>query len=171
LSYKSEFALGSTPGTDYVWQSYSSADGIELEINRFESPSARKKQWSMNIEYPLPTMLNLPALSVGVRDLTGTGMDHGALYLATSKKVALSSQQRVLFKRVNLSVGVGTGPMGGPFAGIETRLALGPTLSAEIYERRPNIGVGLPLLRDLQLNGFSLNGHLFYGMSYHWSLR
>ncbi len=173
-SYLSEFAVGSSTRVgdyaDYSWLAYSSGDGIEMEVNRLEENTERNKQWSMNIEYPLPTLRNLPAISVGVRDLTGTGTEHGALYIAGTRSLRLSGKHHPLFKAINVSAGAGTGTIGGAFVGVETRLTIGLSLSAELYRHRPNVSIGLPLIRNMQLKVYSLNGGVFYGMGYHWSL-
>ncbi len=169
LSIKSELMISSTAGTDRSWFTYASSDGIELELNRLESPAERKKQWSANLEYPLPTLQNLPAISVGIRDMTGTGAEHGAFYLAASRNVPLSSLQHRFLRSAEISLGAGTGPIGGGYIGLSSRLRTGLQLSAEVFERRPNFSAGLPVMKGLQLKAYSLNGHLFYGASYHFA--
>jgi hypothetical protein len=169
-SYKSEFAVGSSIGNgDYIWGAYSSADGIEMELNRFEADTETKKRWAMSIEYPMPTLKNLPAISLGVRDISGTGVEHGALYIASTVAVPLSKAQHTLFRGINLSMGAGTGRIGGAFVGVESRIKLGLTIDAEVYRHRPNFSVGLPLIRNMQVKAYSLDGETFYGMSYRWS--
>ena len=169
-SYSSEFAVGSSSRDgDYIWGAYSSGDGIEMELNRFEADTEQKKRWAMNIEYPMPTLKGLPAISLGVRDISGTGVEHGALYIASTAAMPLSKRQRTLFRVINLSAGAGTGRIGGAFVGVESRMRLGLTLDAEVYRHRPNFSVGLPLIRNLQVKAYSLDGETFYGMSYRWS--
>ncbi len=169
-SIRSEFAIGPANGIgDYTWLAYSSGDGIELELNRFEASSERKKRWAMSIEYPMPTIRNIPAISLGVRDISGTGLEHGALYLASTATVPLSMVQKKLFRSISLSAGLGTGVIGGPFVGLECKLTSGLLLDAEIYRHRPNFGIGIPLLRNFQAKAYSLDGDIFYGFSYHWS--
>jgi hypothetical protein len=170
-SFLSEIAVNtSIRKADYEWFAYSSGDGIEMEINRYESSTLRNKQWSMNFEYPLPTIRDLPAISLGIRDLTGTGAEHGALFLAATRGIKLSAINRRAFRSINVSAGAGTGTIGGAFVGVESRLTAGLNLTAEIYRHRPNFGVGLPLVRDLQLKAYSLNGTIYYGASFHKSL-
>lgn len=169
-SYLSQFAVGTSRKIgDYGWLAYSSSDGIEMELNRFESTAHRNKLYSMNIEYPMPTLRDLPAISLGVRDITGTGMEHGAFYLAATRQVPLSKRNHSLFRTINISAGAGTGRIGGAFVGIESRLTAGLSINAEIYRHRPNVGIGVPLIRNAQLNAYSIDGDIFYGMSYHWS--
>ena len=167
-SYLTEIAIDTSiksgEYTDYGWFAYSSGDGIELEINRYEANTERNKQWSMNIENPMPTLHNLPAISLGIRDLTGTGTEHGALYLAATRSIAITRTTHTLFRAINISAGAGTGTIGGAFVGVQTRLAGGLSVSAEIYRHRPNVSIGLGLLRNLQLKAYSLNGGIFYGI-------
>lgn len=170
FSCKSEFALSSNGLSDYSWFAYSSGDGIELEINRYESSVEIHKEWSMNIEYPMPTLRGLPAISFGVRDITCTGDDRGAFYAASTKGLLLSKAQRKVWRSINLTAGAGTGRIGGAYVGVAGRLAQGPTFSAELFERRLNLGIGIPLIRNFQIKATSLDGSLFYGMAYHWSL-
>ena len=169
-SYKTEFAV--SPNNDRnnrSWLAYSSPDGIELEMQRIEATSDTKQRYALDIEYPLPTLKGFPALSLGVRDLAGTGTEHGAFYLVGSKSVLLSRRQKHAVRDVMLNLGAGTGRIGGLFLGIEARLTLGVNVYAEIYRHRPNVGLALPLVRNMQVRAYSLDGDIFYGLSYHWT--
>lgn len=169
-SFKLEFAISPRPSLgDQSRVAYSSGDGIELEWERLEAASEAKKRYSFNIQYPLPTLQNFPAFSVGIRDLTGTGTEHGALYLAGAKTIPLNKRTKRFFKNVAMSVGAGTGQIGGLFAGVQTHLTAGVDVYAEIYRHRPNLGFAVPLVRNLQARAYSLNGDIFYGVSYHWT--
>jgi len=171
-SFKTEAAFASASlQNNLSWFTYSSADGIELEFERQQMVMETKPLYAFNLEYPLPTFRNLPALSLGIRDMLGTGTEHGAFYLAISKPLALSARQRRLVRDIRLNAGAGTGRIGGLFVGLETRLAAGLSLNAELYRRRPNFGVALPLTRHLQARAYSLDGDLFYGLSLNWSSR
>src|SRR5947209_5310075 len=75
-SFRSEFALDPQNRTqNRLWLQYSTPQGIELETERLDLSSERKKGYSLNIQYPITYSLvaALPAISIGVRDLTGTG--------------------------------------------------------------------------------------------------
>ena len=64
------------------------------------------------------------------------------------------------------TLGFGTERMDGLFMGVEARLALGLNVTAELFRNRPNFGVDLPLIRGLQARVTSLNGSLFYGVTF-----
>jgi hypothetical protein len=169
-SFKTEFAISpNAEQGDLIWVAYSSADGIELELQRVEAASESKKRYSFNIEYPLPTLKNYPAFSLGVRDITGTGTEHGALYLVGTRQVPLNRRTKRLVQSFHMNVGAGTGEIGGLFVGMQAHLTAGIDLYAEIYRNRPNLGLALPLVRNLQVKAYSLNGDLFYGLSYRWT--
>ena len=126
-----------------------------------------KKRHSLNIQYPLLTDLgNYPAVSIGIRDLLGTGREHDSVYFALSHNIPLSDRQDKLLKELRVNAGVGTSYMGGPFIGVQARLRSGLRIEAEIYRHRPNVSVGLPLARNLQIKAYSLDGDVYYGIAF-----
>jgi aminotransferase len=168
--FKTEFAISPNKGLASLdWLQFSTHDGIELEAQRLDLPTEAKKRYAVNIEYPLvPELRGVPAVSLGVRDMLGTGTEHGAFYLASSRSVLLSDRQQRLVRSLRLNAGVGTGRIGGLFFGVETRLASSISIYAERYRRQTNIGVALPLARHVQARAYSLDGDMFYGLSYTW---
>lgn len=168
-AYRSEFALN--PHGKFqnrIWLQYSTPQGIELETERLDLAGERRKGYALNIQYPLTYSLvsSIPAVAVGVRDLLGTGNEHGAFYLAATKTIRLSDRQRRFAKEFKIDAGVGTGRIGGLFVGLQTRLASGLLLQAEIYQRHPNITIGLPITRHLDARAYSLDSHFYYGLSF-----
>jgi len=163
-----QFLLGMKPEqANRVWADYASPAGIELELERLDLHSESKKRYSFNIEYPLlPDFGATPAVAVGVRDLTGTGVEHGGLYLVLTHSIPLSERVYKIMRSFKTTVGVGTGSIGGPFAGMEARFGTDLSLHAELYRRRPNVGVSLRLARNMQANASSLDGSFYYGLSY-----
>lgn len=167
-AFKTEFAL-SPSNTDYnrSWIQVTNSQGIEFEGERFGLGSDAKTRYDMNVQYPLITDLGTyPSVSIGMRDLLGTGLEHKALYLAATKSFPLSDSQLRFLRVFKLNAGVGTGRMEGLFIGMEARLRAGVSLYAEFYQRHPNLGIALPLGQHAQLNAYSLNGALYYGLSY-----
>ncbi len=168
-SYRAEFALDPNGrNQNREWLQYSTPQGIELETERFDLAGERKKGYSLNIQYPITYSLvnTLPAVSIGVRDLTGTGNEHGALYLAATRTFSLSERQHRYFKDFKIDIGAGTGRIGGLFVGAQTQLALGLRIQAEFYKRQPNITVALPIARHLDARAYSLDSHFYYGLSF-----
>lgn len=168
-SYRAEFALDpQRKFQNRVWLQYSTPQGIELETERFDLTGDRKKGYALNIQYPITYSLvsALPAISIGVRDATGTGNEHGAFYLAATRTFALSEGQRRWVKTFKIDVGAGTGRIGGIFVGAQTQLAMGLRIQAEFYRRRPNVTVALPITRHLDARAYSLDSHFYYGLSF-----
>ncbi len=168
-SYRAEFALD--PRRKFqnrIWLQYSTPQGIELEAERTDLTGDRKKGYSLNIQYPITYSIvsTLPAISIGVRDLTFTGQEHGALYLAATRSLALTDRQRRFARELKLDAGIGTGTIGGIFVGVRTQLALGPRIQAELYRRRPNVTVSLPISRHWEARAYSLDSHFYYGISF-----
>lgn len=167
-SVKAEFALSPyRRDENYTWLQFSSPVGIELEFQRVELAADFKKRYALNIQYPLLTDLGqTPALSVGIRDALGTGLERQAVYLSASKNIGLSARQARLFRELKLEGGFGSGRMNGAFLGIQAQLRSGLQLSAEFFRQKPNISLGLPLTRNLQAKATSLDGRVFYGLSF-----
>lgn len=165
---KGQFLLGTKPEeANRFWLSYASPAGIELELERLDLHTETKKRYSFNIEYPiLPDFGAMPAIAVGVRDLTGTGIEHGGLYAVATHSFPLSERVYKVMRSFKASGGIGTGSIGGPFVGFEARFGTDLGVHAELYRRRPNIGVSLRMARNLQANAFSLDGSVYYGLSY-----
>lgn len=165
---RAQFLLSLDPAQgNRQWMNYSSPAGIELELERVDLHTERKKRYSFNVEYPiLPDFGAAPAIAVGVRDLTGTGIEHGGLYLATTHSFPLSERVYKVMRSFKATGGVGTGSIGGPFVGFEARFGTDFGVHAELYRRRPNVGISLRMMRNLQASAFSLDGSVYYGLSY-----
>lgn len=165
---KAQFLLGTDPAeANRLWLSYSSPAGIELELERLDLHTETKKRYAFNIEYPLlPDLGAAPAVAVGVRDMTGTGIEHGGFYGVVTHSFPLPDHIYKLVRSFKLSGGIGSGSIGGPFVGAEARLGTDLGIHAELYRRRPNVGLSLRLARHLQANAVTLDGSVYYGLSY-----
>ncbi|MCW3096690.1 MAG: hypothetical protein JWL77_2308 [Chthonomonadaceae bacterium] len=165
---KAQFLLGTDPAeANRLWLSYSSPAGIELELERLDLHTETKKRYSFNIEYPiLPDFGAAPAIAIGVRDLTGTGIEHGGLYAVATHSFPLSERIYRVMRSFKASGGIGTGSIGGPFAGLEARFGTDLGVYAELYRHRPNVGISLRLARHLEANAATLDGSVYYGLSY-----
>ena len=149
------------------WLQFSTPQGIELELQRTDLLPDPTTRYGLDVQYPLIYDIgDYPALSVGIRDLLGTGTEHQSLYVAATRAFALSDRQRHVLREFHLSAGFGTERMDGLFFGLQARLTLGLSLYAEIYRRQPNFSIGLPLARNLQARATSLDGAIFYGLSF-----
>ncbi len=169
-SIKTEVMVGPFK-TDYTWLSTSSADGIEMEFSRFESAKDPKKRWAAGVQYPLPTLQNLPSLVLGIQDITCTGTQHAAFYVAGSQRIPLSSRQMRVVRRLTLSTGLGSGTIGGAFVSLEAGLPRRVFLNAELYRRRANFSAGFVTLKNLRVKADCVGGDMYYGASYHFTLK
>ena len=148
------------------WLQYSSARQIELEYNR-SGLRTDKVRHSFNIQYPLLTDLGAyPAVSIGMRDILGTGLERQSVYLAIGKTIGLSQKQEKWVRKLNVSAGHGTGYMGGGFIGLESRFRGGLFLDAELFKNKPNVSIGFDLTRNVQIKAYSLDGTVHYGLSF-----
>lgn len=165
--FKAEFVSPLTRGAHSMsWYQVSNAQSIEFEAERSGAGSRFPAPYALNVQYPLiPDFGRVPAISLGVRDLLGTGREHRAFYLAITRGVSLSDRQLRLVRDVKLNIGAGTGRLDGPFIGARARLTAGVSLAAELYRRRPNYGVSFPVARYMQAKAYSLGGRAFYGLS------
>ena len=168
-SYRAEFAINpQTKFQNREWIEFSTPQGIEVDAERFDLSNERKKGYALSIQYPLTYSLvsALPAVAVGVRDVTGTGSEHGAFYIAATKTFRLSDAVHRFVREFKVDAGAGTGRIGGLFLGAQTKLSSGLRLQAELYKRRPNITLALPITPHLDVRAYSLDRQLFYGLSF-----
>ena len=168
-SFKAEFVTGTNPLLGNLsWLAVSSGSGIELEMQRLDRSSEGRKRYSLNIEYPQLALGNYFAASYGVRDVTGTGTEHGAFYVAAMAPIRFYGHSPLL-RELRVNAGLGTGRMDGLFFGLEARLRGDVRFSAEIYRHRPNVGIALPLVRNMQAKAYSLDGSIYYGLAFSWT--
>lgn len=168
-SYRTEFALNPVGRfQNFIWIQYSTPQSIELETERTDIAGEHKKGYALNVQYPLTVSLSrsIPTISVGVRDVTGTGDEHGAFYIVTTKSFSLSDWQYRYIHDFKIDAGVGTGRIGGLFLGVQTQLKTGLRFRAELYRRQANLTVALPIGRNLEARAYSLDSHIFYGLSF-----
>lgn len=150
----------------FLWLRYASPQGIELEVQRAALLSDPKVRYTFDLEYPFTFDFNgFPAIAMGIRDLFGTGDEHGAIYFVVSHSPTTPQWLKPFLRQLRLTAGVGTGTMDGPFVGAESRLLGDLTLSAEVYRTHPDFGLTLPLTRGINANFASINGTIFYGFS------
>lgn len=149
------------------WMQFTTASGVELEGERVGLPTGPSARYGLNLEYPiLPDLGAFPSVAVGIRDLLGTGVDHKALFVAATRSFPLSDRQLRLFRRVSLTAGLGTGRLDGPFVGGKASLTTGIGLYAEIYRRRPDFGVSLPIGHHVEARAYTLDGTPYLGLAY-----
>jgi hypothetical protein len=149
------------------WLQYALPMGLEIQTQFLDIANDRRTLYSLDAQYPFLTEFGLvPAVSVGIRDLLGTGTEHRSFYVAASKTLPLSEGQLKMAHDFRITLGVGTERMDGLFVGFHSHLKAGLFVDAEIYRRRPNISLALPLVRNLQARAYSLDGNVFYGLSY-----
>ncbi len=167
-AFKTEFAFDSSnSNVNLSWIQVANSQGIEFEGQRFGLGDGMKARYDLNVQYPLLTDLGAyPAISIGMRDLLGTGLEHKAAYVAATKAFPLSDRQLRFLRTFKLNAGLGTGRMDGPFLGMEARLRTGVSVYAEIYRRHPNLGIALPIGQHANINAYSLNGAFYYGLSF-----
>jgi hypothetical protein len=153
--------------SSYAFGQYASPDGIELEFNRVDLAGDLKNRYGLNIQYPFLSDLGAtPAIALGIRDISGTGLERQAFYVAAGKSVPLSDRQARLLKELRWSAGIGTGYMDTPWVGVQLRLRSGLKLAAEWWRNRPNVSLSLPLNKDWNARAYSLDGDVFYGLTY-----
>ncbi|HZP84881.1 MAG TPA: YjbH domain-containing protein [Chthonomonadaceae bacterium] len=171
LGFKTDYALNpDSHHQSFGWMQFTTTEGIEFEVERTTHFTHDETRYAFSVQYPLLSDLGTyPAISLGVRDLFGTGEEDHSVYLAAAKTVPLSDRQLKFVRDFKLNAGIGSGRIGGLFVGIEARLAMGASLYAELYRRRPNLGLGVPLARHLQAKVSSLDGTIYYGLSLNWT--
>ncbi len=170
-SVKLEFATSPyRQDENQSWIQFTTSEDVEMEIARSEMASDKRASYAFNLQYPILSELgSYPAISLGVRDLFGTGAEDRSLYIAASRSLSLSDHQLRLVREIKLNLGAGTNRIGGLFVGVQARLTAGFSLYAELYRRRPNLGIALPLTHNLQAKVYSLDGTINYGLAFHWS--
>ncbi len=152
-----------------IWLQYGTPQGIEMEVQRSQQWPDPKARFGLNIAYPLLIDIgSIPSVSVGVRDLFGTGIDHMSVYAAVGRSVPLSAAQNKWLRSVHIGGGLGTGRLNGLFVSVRVNLRSGATLYAELYRYRPDFALILPLLRGLHAKVASINGALMLGAQ--WTL-
>src|ERR1041385_433891 len=168
-SFKAEYVTGlGNLSSDLSWFAVSSGSGIELELQRLSAITEAKNRYSLNIEYPQVPFGNYLSVSYGIRDVTGTGTEHGAVYIAAMAPIRFYGK-RPLLRELRVNLGLGTGRMDGLFFGVEANLMGNVRFSAELYRRQPNVGIALPVTRNLQAKVYSLDGNIYYGMAFSWT--
>lgn len=152
---------------NFSWVQISTPQSIELEYNRWDLMGDNRLRDSFNIQYPVFSDFgSVPAVSIGVRDLLGTGVERQSFYIAAGRSIFLSDSQIKLWKEIKLTVGAGTGRFEGVFLGAALRLNCGVSFNAEIYRYRPNYSIGIPIVRHLEAKAHSLNGQIYYGLTF-----
>jgi hypothetical protein len=166
--FKTEFAISPAQGNEsQSWLQVSTAQGIELEAQRLSAPGVFNPRYNFNLEYPLlPDFGNVPAVSVGALDIFNSFSSTPKLYLAVARTIPLSDRQLHILRGIQLNAGLGTGAMDGLFLGIKARLTAGLGFEAEYYRNKFNLSLALPVARNLQVKTYSLDGTIFYGLSY-----
>jgi hypothetical protein len=140
--------------------------GLELEVEHFELGARRRE--TASVQYSLTGnafTLEAPAMSVGIRDILRSGREKQAIFVAMTKSIGLSLSQERILKDLKVHAGLGSSRLEGPFIGLQTRLALGPTIAAEYVARRFNASFSVKALRFIELKAYTFDGELFWGAS------
>lgn len=168
---KADFAISPRAGeSNYSWVQFATHEGIEFELNRTDLRTDYKSRFAFNVQYPLLNEFEkIPAISVGIRDILGTGVERRSFYVSASKALLLSAAQRRIFRELKLNFGVGTGTLDGIFVGAQARFGERVYASAEWFRNRPNVGLALSVGRGWQVKASSLDGDLLYGAAYTWT--
>lgn len=146
---------------------YGTPEGIELEAERTDLLDARRHGYSFNLQYPLTIDVGgVPAISIGMRDLFGSGGEGRSVYAATTHSVLLPEWTHRIVRDLSVTGGAGTGAMDGLFIGMQARFAPGLSLSAELFRRRPDVGLGIRVGRYAQASLASLDGRILYGVTF-----
>ena len=165
---RAEFAITPYRGDQNIsWLQYALPQGLEIQTQFTDIANNKRMLTSLDLQYPILTEFGLlPAVSVGVRDLLGTGDEHRSFYVATAKTFPLSKDQLKFAHDFRVTLGYGTERLDGLFIGFHSHLKAGIFVDAELYRRHPNISIALPLVRNTQARAYSLDGNIFYGLSY-----
>ncbi len=141
--------------------------GIEIQTQFINIANKQRNLTSLDVQYPILSEFGqFPSVSVGVRDLLGTGSEHHSLYAAAGKSFILSKDQLKFAHDFRVTLGYGTERLDGAFIGFHSFLKAGVFVDAELYKRHPNISIALPLVRNMKARAYSLDGNIFYGLSY-----
>lgn len=167
-SYKTSFLIRPDSGNSNIsWLTVSTAQSIEIEVQRQHNMGDKRALTGLNVEYPFLSELGaVPAVSVGVRDLLGTGSEHHSLYLAVARTIPLSNSQAKIVRSLKLDAGVGTERINGLFGGIQIVFRSGMDVQLEGLRKRFNFGIGLPVAHNVQVRASGLNGVIFYGLTF-----
>ena len=165
---KAEFAVTPYRGQQNIsWLQYSLPQGLEIQTQFINIANKQRNLTSLDLQYPILSEFGqFPSLSVGVRDLLGTGSEHHSLYAAVGKSFILSKDQLKFAHDFRVTVGYGTERLDGAFIGFHSFLKAGVFVDAELYKRHPNISIALPLIHNMKARAYSLDGNIFYGLSY-----
>ena len=85
----------SSPFTPYrternlSWLQYALPQGIEIQTQFSDIANNKRTVGGLDVQYPIFSEFGqIPAISVGVRDLLGTGNEHHSLYAAVAQIVS-----------------------------------------------------------------------------------
>ncbi len=140
--------------------------GLELEGEHFELGGQRRETFSLQYTLTGNAFSDFaPAFSVGLRDALNKGREGRSLFAAATKTLGLSLNQEHLIRDLKVHAGYGTSKLGGAYVGLTGRFTLGFTANVEYVAHRFNAEIAVPVARNLQIRGYSLNGDVFYGAS------
>ena len=140
--------------------------GLELEFERSDIGSKGGEDFSLQYTMTGNAVTDIaPALTVGIRDLLNRGFQGRAAFAAATKTIGMSLSQEKITKDLKVHAGIGTGPMHGPFAGVENRFRVGFTAAAEYAGGRFNASLAFPIARYGDVRAYSLDGAFFYGLT------
>ena len=140
--------------------------GLEAELER-SSVHGEARQ-TLHLQYTLTGNAVAdfaPALSVGIRDILRSGRERQGLFAAATKNIGVPLAVERTLSALKIHVGFGSSGMGGLFAGAEARV-LGLWVGAEYFSQEFNASVALPLISNLALRAYTLDGSTYFGASF-----
>lgn len=112
----------------------------------------------------LPDGIITPGIAVGLWDITNSSPRQRRAFLVVSKSVRQGQFGLPKpFRRVQFTLGVGTGRLGGLFAGTRVDLPLGFSLVGEYDSQRLNEGIWFTPVKPLTFKAELQNGNPYLG--------
>lgn len=137
---------------------------LELQVSYYDrSQSSATTEVGLEKQV-IPETTLIPAIAVGVQDLTNTSGTGRTFYAAASKMVPLSDTLPLPIHDIHLNAGIGNGYYSGPFMGASAKLPLGLGVEAENDNHGFNYGASWQLGGMLKLRAMSIHGDRVYSV-------
>ena len=157
------------PRTDIGWLTVGVPQqdlGLEVELERLSREAESRETFHLQYTLTGNAVADFaPAISVGIRDVLRRGRERQGLFAAATKNIGVPLATERTLQNLKVHVGFGTSAMDGLFAGADARV-LGLSVAAEYYARRFNASVTLPVISNLLLRAYTLDGSTYFGASY-----
>jgi hypothetical protein len=140
--------------------------GLELELERSEVDSDSRE--TFHLQYTLTgngVADFAPAVSVGIRDIMRSSRERQGLFAALTKNIGVPLAVEQTVQNLKVHLGIGTSAMGGLFGGAEARVR-GFWLGAEYIAGNVNASIAYPIVPNLSVKAYTLDGDSFFGASF-----